>query len=159
MFEGAQGVLLDESFGDREYNTWTNTTFENAERLLEESGWDGRVQKIGVIRTYMTRHGEGPLPTEDLVLDHLPEPHNRDSGYQGKFRRGHFDFRLVLRAIDICGGIDGIALNHCDHIGIDEARRTSSYLKIIIRGFGPSANERSWIGTRTRKLEKAVANG
>ena len=38
VFEGAQGVLLDEWRGFHPYTTWSTTTFENAETLLRESG-------------------------------------------------------------------------------------------------------------------------
>ena len=38
VFEGAQGVLLDEWRGFHPYTTWSTTTFENAETLLGESG-------------------------------------------------------------------------------------------------------------------------
>jgi adenylosuccinate synthase len=31
IFEGAQGVMLDETHGTAPHNTWTNTTFENAD--------------------------------------------------------------------------------------------------------------------------------
>jgi adenylosuccinate synthase len=144
VFEGAQGVLLDEVHGDVGYNTWTCTTFDNALTLLEENKWAGRVKKIGVIRTYLTRHGDGPFRTEDPALN-FKEPHNCDCGFPGKFRIGHFDLRLILHSIRLCGGVDGIALNHCDYAGSlkpldDEIRK-----QVIILGHGPTANDREWI--------------
>ena len=36
VFEGAQGVLLDEWHGFHPYTTWSTTTFANAEKLLAE---------------------------------------------------------------------------------------------------------------------------
>ena len=40
IFEGAQGVLLDENFGFHPHTTWSTTTFKNADELLkgEHSG-------------------------------------------------------------------------------------------------------------------------
>jgi len=38
VFEGAQGVLLDEWHGFHPYTTWSTTTFANAETLLAEAG-------------------------------------------------------------------------------------------------------------------------
>ena len=39
-----------------------------------------------------SRHGNGPLVTEDDTLrTKLPEPHNGNDGWQGRFRLGHFD--------------------------------------------------------------------
>ena len=93
VFEGAQGVMLDEKHGTAPHNTWTNTTFENADTLLDEIGCQDRM-RIGCLRSYYTRHGAGPFPTEDNSLD-LPEPHNGNDGFQGKFRVGRFDYQLA----------------------------------------------------------------
>lgn len=57
VFEGAQGVLLDETHGTAPHNTWTDTTFSNADTLLDELGITDRY-RIGCLRTYHTRHGD-----------------------------------------------------------------------------------------------------
>lgn len=67
MFEGAQGILLDEWHGFHPYTTWSTTTFANAETLLAEAGESAI--RLGVIRCYMTRHGPGPFVTEDPQHD------------------------------------------------------------------------------------------
>jgi adenylosuccinate synthase len=108
IFEGAQGVLLDEWRGFHPYTTWSTCTFDNA---LELTG-DADVTKLGVIRTYATRHGAGPFPTE-RALD-LPEPHNAHGPWQGDFRRGDLDLVLLRYAVAACGGIDGLAVTHLD---------------------------------------------
>ena len=72
MFEGAQGVLLDEWHGFHPYTTWSTTTFANAETLLAEAGMAGAAQRLGVLRTTTTRHGPGPLVTEDAVYQLAP---------------------------------------------------------------------------------------
>ncbi|MCP9971471.1 adenylosuccinate synthetase [Actinomadura madurae] len=85
VFEGAQGVLLDEWHGFHPYTTWSATTFANAETLLAEAG--GTALRLGVLRAYATRHGPGPFVTEDPVLTaDLPEPHNGTGRWQGAFR-------------------------------------------------------------------------
>lgn len=114
VFEGAQGVLLDETHGTAPHNTWTDTTFNNANTLLDEMDVTERV-RIGCLRTYHTRHGHGPFPAENHSLD-LPEPHNGANEYQGAFRVGHFDFLKARQAIDIVGGIDYLALSHIDYL-------------------------------------------
>lgn len=115
VFEGAQGVLLDESFGCHPHNTWTNTTFQNAEQIV--GGWrDGQsweTTKIGVIRTQTTRHGAGPLPTEDSELKPLATEHNKRGDWQGSFRVGHLDLVLHEYAAKVTG-IDAIAMTHVD---------------------------------------------
>ncbi|MFG1924578.1 adenylosuccinate synthetase [Cryptosporangium sp. NPDC048952] len=121
VFEGAQGVLLDEWYGWHPHTTWSTTTFANAEALLAEVGGlaeaegssAGAVERLGVVRTYTTRHGAGPLVTEDPSL-RLPEPHNGAGEWQGAFRLGHFDAPAHRYAVEVCGGVDALAVTHLD---------------------------------------------
>ncbi len=117
VFEGAQGVLLDEWHGFHPYTTWSTTTFANAETLLAEE--DMTATRLGVIRCYMTRHGRGPFATEDPTLD-LPDPHNGQNTWQGAFRVGHLDAVALRYAMEVTGGVDALALTHLD---IAERRR------------------------------------
>jgi adenylosuccinate synthase len=113
IFEGAQGVLLDEIHGFAPYNSWTDCTFGNADKLIAESRSRAEVTRVGVLRSYFTRHGPGPFPTERNDFG-LAEPHNGTHPYMGPFRTGFFDAVLAKYAIDRCGGVDGIALTHLD---------------------------------------------
>lgn len=115
VFEGAQGVLLDEWHGFHPYTTWSTTTFANAEALLAESGRSCPARRLGVVRAYTTRHGPGPHMTEDRELAALlPEPHNGTGAWQGAFRVGHFDAVAHAYAVEVCGGVDALALTHLD---------------------------------------------
>ena len=121
VFEGAQGVLLDEWHGFHPYTTWSTTTFANAETLLAEAdtaagtGAAAPALRLGVLRSYTTRHGPGPLVTEDPTLDStLPERHNGHGRWQGAFRLGHFDAVAHRYALAACGGADALALTHLD---------------------------------------------
>ena len=116
VFEGAQGVLLDEDHGGHPHTTWSRCTFENASALLAESRFEGPIERLGVVRAYAVRHGAGPLPTEDAILEH-DEPHNATGPWQGAFRFGHFDRVLFDYALAACGGVDGVALTHVDQLG------------------------------------------
>lgn len=111
VFEGAQGVLLDEWHGFHPYTTWSTTTFANAETLLAEAGH--AATRIGVVRSYQTRHGPGPFVTEDSSLE-LPEPHNAAGAWQGQFRAGHLDTVALRYAVEAAGGADALALTHLD---------------------------------------------
>ncbi len=111
VFEGAQGVLLDEWRGFHPYTTWSTTTFANAEQLLADA--DQTAVRLGVTRCYMTRHGPGPFVTEDTSLG-LPEAHNGRNRWQGPFRAGHLDAVALRYAIEAAGGVDAIALTHLD---------------------------------------------
>lgn len=111
VFEGAQGILLDEWHGFHPYTTWSTTTFDNAETLLAEAGKSAI--RLGVTRCYMTRHGPGPFVTEDPTLE-LAEPHNRRGTWQGPFRTGHLDALALRYAAAVTGGVDAVALTHLD---------------------------------------------
>jgi len=114
IFEGAQGVLLDQDYGFHPYTTWSDTTFSNALNLIE--GFSGDVRKIGIVRSYMTRHGAGPFVTEDVTLQ-LPSTkveHNSLNPWQSNFRVGHFDAFATNYALKVIGGVDEIAMTHCD---------------------------------------------
>ncbi len=111
VFEGAQGVLLDQRHGFHPHTTWSTVTPDNARGLLGPR----RATVVGVTRTYHTRHGAGPFPTEDDgVLARFPERHNGTGRYQGAWRAGHLDAVLLRYAVDACGGVDALAVTHLD---------------------------------------------
>lgn len=117
IFEGAQGVLLDQGAGFYPYITRSNTTFENAFELLVKSGFNGTVKKVGVIRAYATRHGPGPFPTEDSEISKVfdGDEINQHNIWQGHLRTGWLDILMLKYAIGSCrGGIDCLAINHLD---------------------------------------------
>lgn len=115
VLEGAQGVLLDERYGFHPHTTWSNCTPRAATALLSSHGYGGEVTRLGVLRTYVTRHGEGPLPTEHAALSaRLPEPHNSSACWQGRFRAGHPDLVLARYALRASGGVDALAITHVD---------------------------------------------
>jgi len=115
VFEGAQGVLLDQDFGFQPHTTWSNTTFENANTLLDEAGFSGDIVRMGITRSYQTRHGQGPMPTECAMSNR--EQHNDSRNEQGEFRNGWLDMTLMRYAIDVLGGVDEIAVTHLDGVG------------------------------------------
>lgn len=114
VFEGAQGVLLDEDHAFHPHTTWSRVTPAAAEDVLQDLGISAPLRRYGLVRSYLTRHGAGPFPTWDAVLDVLPEPHNADDGWQGQFRRGHPDGLLLRHAAQACGALDGLLVSHLD---------------------------------------------
>lgn len=110
VFEGAQGVLLDEHVGFHPYTTWSTVTPDNVFTMVPRES----VDVIGVTRTYMTRHGAGPFVTEDNSRDLPFELHNEFGTYQGDWRVGHLDIPALKYAIEACGGIDGLYVTHAD---------------------------------------------
>ncbi|MCY1082087.1 adenylosuccinate synthetase [Archangium lansingense] len=114
VFEGAQGVLLDEWHGFHPFTTWSNCTAANALALIAESGLDADVERIGVLRSHVARHGAGPLPTETESLRPVLSEHNIHNAWQGNVRYGWFDAVLARYALDVVGGVDALAITHLD---------------------------------------------
>ena len=121
VFEGAQGVLLDQDWGFPPYYTWSDTTAGNALALLETADFSGTSQVIGALRSYSTRHGAGPFPTEDAALTAaLSDPTNPTNAWQGDFRVGWFDLCLARYALEAAGRIDALALTCLDRFPQNE---------------------------------------
>jgi adenylosuccinate synthase len=117
IFEGAQGVLLDEWQGFHPYTTWSTTTLENAERLLDEAGYTGDRTRIGITRAYATRHGAGPLVTEDAALTRLlPDAANAFGAWQRGFRVGWLDMVMLKYALEVVGSLDQLAVTCLDRL-------------------------------------------
>jgi adenylosuccinate synthase len=114
LFEGAQGMLLDEWHGFHPHTSWSSVGPAAVEAVLHDAGVSNPVQHFGVLRSYLTRHGAGPLPTHDAALDGLAEPHNTSDGWQGAFRRGHPDAVLLRYALEATGPLQGLFVSHLD---------------------------------------------
>ncbi len=112
VFEGAQGALLDEEFGFFPHVTRSKTSLDWAHDCVNDFVAEN-CRKIGVMRSYTTRHGAGPFPTE--LPYHSQEDHNGDHPYQGTFRSGHLDLALMKYGLAVSGA-DEIALTHVDRI-------------------------------------------
>jgi adenylosuccinate synthase len=97
IFEGAQGLLLDQDHEFFPHVTRSNTGLKNVAEILDD--FDTVETRVDyVVRAYMTRHGSGPFPSQadDLVYEDLT---NRPNPWQGSLRFGAFDTRLVVSAI------------------------------------------------------------
>lgn len=107
VFEGAQGVLLDETVGFHPHTTWSTTTDAWARELAPD------LEVIGVCRAWMVRHGPGPFPTEDVSTVSRMMDHNQENPWQGRVRTGHFDPTLIRYALGHVR-VDRLAITHLD---------------------------------------------
>jgi adenylosuccinate synthase len=116
IFEGAQGVLLDEYRGFHPHTTWSTVTPHHAWELIHRMGVEA-VAVLGITRAYTTRHGEGPLPTysPDLTAQ-LRDAGNPWNRWQGNLRSGWLDLPLLRYAAAVAGPLDGLVVNHLDQI-------------------------------------------
>lgn len=121
VFEGAQGVLLDEDAGFHPHTTYSRCGFDNALELL--GGTSAEIRRIGVLRSHVVRHGAGPLPTECGELEAHVREHNARGPWQGEVRYGWFDAVLARYALSVCGGVDALVVTHLDLVSRLESWR------------------------------------
>ncbi len=140
LFEGAQGVLLDQDYGFHPHTTWSDCTFDNALELLDDCP-DVEVCKVGVLRHYYTRHGAGPFVTESDSLKPLVlRDHNHWGRWQDGFRVGTFDFVAARYAIDVVDGVDRLMVTNLDSV------RGSSSTWVCPFYEGPSRRDDLFVG-------------
>lgn len=144
IFEGAQGLHLDEVYGTIPHTTYSDTTPERARELCNY--WGLEVETLGVTRTYETRHGNGPMHQEwsrqdsPLVSELLESDHNHNNGsFAGHFRVGGLNTEWLRHAADIAD-IDALVINHVDQMPIPEFEIGSP---TIITGHGPE--DKRWV--------------
>jgi len=129
LFEGAQAVLLDIDHGTYPFVTSSNTV---AGQAAAGAGVSPRAigTVLGIVKSYTTRVGEGPFPTElkDATGEKLGERGHEFGTVTGRKRRcGWFDAVLV-RQTCITGGVDGITLTKLDVLdGFDEIKVCVGY--------------------------------
>jgi adenylosuccinate synthase len=129
LFEGAQAVLLDIDHGTYPFVTSSNTV---AGQAAAGAGVSPRAigTVLGIVKSYTTRVGEGPFPTElkDATGEKLGERGHEFGTVTGRKRRcGWFDAVLV-RQTCVTGGVDGIALTKLDVLdGFEEIKICVAY--------------------------------
>ncbi len=91
IFEGAQGILLDQDFGFFPNVTRSNTSSKNALNIFPSK------EIYYVTRSYQTRHGNGFMTNEGkrLELKNVEKETNITNPHQGKFRRSLLDIDLL----------------------------------------------------------------
>jgi len=133
LIEGAQATLLDVDHGTYPFVTSSNTTAGGA-----STGTGLAPHRItgvlGIVRTYTTRVGEGPFPTEMLAgeeeMGQLIRQRGREYGaVTGRPRRcGWFDAFATRYAADI-NGFTSVALTKLDVLdALDEIKVCTGYL-------------------------------
>lgn len=118
IFEGNQGILLDDIHGFAPHITANSTTSDKAFKLLKDCRWQGdKLEIIGCMRAYATRHGAGPFPTESPELSNLLKDENNPTNlWQDNFRFGWLDLELLNYSLNCDRGIDYLAVSHLDDL-------------------------------------------
>lgn len=131
LFEGAHGALLDEIFGTYPYVTSSECS---AAGVCAGAGVGPTFiqETVGVLKAYITRVGEGPLPTalskEEYTIFKQCEELCETGTTTGRERRlGWFDAVLARYAIQL-NGVTSIALTKLDVLDLlDEIKICIGY--------------------------------
>ncbi|MBE5779532.1 MAG: adenylosuccinate synthetase [Clostridiales bacterium] len=100
VFEAGQGLALDEN-NHRDFPHLTpssTTSLASARRIAALSG-ETDTTLLYVTRSYLTRHGAGPFPTEcpkESINPHMEDRTNVPNPHQQSLRYGLFDAQAVL---------------------------------------------------------------
>ncbi|MGA9993908.1 MAG: adenylosuccinate synthase, partial [Pyrinomonadaceae bacterium] len=132
LIEGAQATLLDVDHGTYPFVTSSNTTAGGA--CIGTGLAPQRITGVlGIVRTYTTRVGEGPFPTEMLKgeaeMGQLIRERGREYGAStGRPRRcGWFDAFATRYAAEI-NGFSSVALTKLDVLdALDEIKVCTGY--------------------------------
>ncbi len=96
IFEGAQGLMLDQTRGCFPHVTRSHTGLQNVISLIE-CFENKKLNVIYVTRSYLTRHGAGPLPYELLGLPYqqIIDKTNVLNTHQGALRYAWLNLDLL----------------------------------------------------------------
>lgn len=128
VFEGAQGLLLDQD--NKEFYphlTRSNTGMKNVRILCDQANIKN-VDIYYVSRTYMTRHGAGPMPNEDASMkyeDNTNLPHQ----FQGNLRFAPLVAGELRKRCEADAGTPkyNLVLTHCDQFAPHTAADLYAY--------------------------------
>lgn len=129
LFEGAQGVLLDIDYGSYPYVTSSST---GAAGIFTGAGvTNGTVtEKLGIVKAYTTRVGEGPMPTEikEEIGDKIQQIGAEFGATTGRRRRcGWLDLPILKYAVK-ASSLTSIALTKVDVLsGLEQLKVCYAY--------------------------------
>lgn len=129
LAEGAQGTHLDIIHGTQKFVTSSSTIAGSACAALGVG--PTKVNEVmGIVKAYITRVGEGPLPTEQKneIGEHLRKKGGEFGTTTGRPRRcGWFDLPLARKAINL-NGYTSMALTKLDVLlGLDPIKLCLEY--------------------------------
>jgi len=118
IFEGAQGLLLDAHDPDHfPHVTPSRTGLSNVIRMLSSLQTKPEVLDVYyVTRSYLTRHGAGPMPHEygQPAGSNVLDPTNIGNEFQGSLRFSDLDLPLMTKALQReMQELGHLPLRHC----------------------------------------------
>lgn len=101
VFEGAQGLLLDQDRGAFPHVTRSNTGLRNVLSIVRDETTIDSLRVHYITRIYLTRHGAGPLANElpDKPHPRIQDATNIPNDWQGALRFAPLDAGLLAKSI------------------------------------------------------------
>lgn len=113
IFEGAQGLLIDDIYGIKPNTTYLDTTINFALKISVDQD---NITKIGIAKAFSSRHGLGLFLTEDVQMNQKISDNNQEESFwNGKIRFGWFDTVLVKYA-QMINKVDTLFLSSLDKL-------------------------------------------
>jgi adenylosuccinate synthase len=117
IFEGSQGLLLDEDIGFFPHVTRGHTDTRHLRNLMDGREVDSYYL---VTRGYHTRHGNGPLPWEGFGIEvsEYEGETNVTHEYQGAFRRAPLNVALLAYGLDKDPNLGGLTRCRSERVNL-----------------------------------------
>ena len=129
LFEGAQGALLDIDQGTYPFVTSSNCSPSGIAAGAGCGPLDvGNI--LGVVKAYVTRVGEGPMPTEiyDELGEYIAKTGGEVGATTGRPRRCGWVDAVLMKRIIQTNSISGLCLTKIDVLdGLDEIKICKAY--------------------------------
>ena len=132
IFEGAQGLLLDQDHSNFPHVTRSKTGLHNISILAKEFGLK-KIDVTYVTRTYLTRHGAGPFPEEVKPYSKIVDKTNVNNKFQGDLRFSLINLDILAHSIlnDI-NNKNNLQINH--NAAITCADQIDGKVQFILNG-------------------------
>lgn len=123
VFEGAQGLMLSEDHKYFPHVTHSKTGISNVLDLLQDvKDTKLNIEVIYITRSYLTRHGAGPLPHEinKKPFKSITDLTNIPNEFQGTLRFAPLDINLLAENIE-CDYMKILSKNQDDNFNIKKS--------------------------------------
>jgi adenylosuccinate synthase len=102
IFEGAQGLMLDQNHKNFPHVTHSNTGYKNVNSIINDNNITlDNVNVYYMTRGYVTRHGSGPMNDErEKPYDAINDTTNVPNEWQDSLRYGYLDLDVLIDEID-----------------------------------------------------------
>ena len=135
ILEGSQGLLLDAECGFNPHTTPSRVGLNGCKTFINSNS---TMEAYFVTRTYTTRHGNGYDPKFPITIPDWKYESNIDNQFQGKFKTGMLEIKLLQRAFDRHN-----IINTCKEYKISPrlvVTHTDLIDKDVIHSFAPDDN-------------------